>query len=577
MPKIKVVETKPYLDQKMGTSGLRKKVKIYQQPNYIENFVQSVFNSYQPSDYKGKSLIIGGDGRFYNDVAIQLCIKIGVANGIGKIILAENGLMSTPAVSLLIRSQPKNECYGAFILTASHNPGGPNDDIGPNDDMGIKFNGDNGAAIPEGKNLQIFEESKKIEKYYILDTEEKYPLDKPSEISVEEDGKIRKIPIEIESTTKRYVEEMQKLFDFDLIKTLFQRKDFEFVFDALNGISGPYALAIFNEIFKVPLENLDKCHPLPDFGGIHPDPNLVHAKDLDEKMDVFKKDLNKKVPDFGAACDGDADRNIIFGPRMLVSPSDSLAVITNNAEIIKSLSRNGPLKGVARSMPTSGAVDRVAKKKNLKCYEVPTGWKFFGNLLDDGRISLCGEESFGTGSDHIREKDGVWAILCWLSILAQKNKDNKGKLIGIPEIMEEHWKCYGRDYYCRYDYEDLNNEQAAKVKENLNKNLETFKNMKEGNEALVFEYNDPVDHSVSKNQGWIYRYKDGSRIIFRFSGTSSTGATVRIYFEKHVEPDGNLLADVADIIKGGENFPELAVKLSDIHNVANRTGPTVMT
>ena len=571
MSKIKVVETKPYLDQKMGTSGLRKKVKIYQQPNYIENFVQSVFNSYQPSDYKGKSLIIGGDGRFYNDVAIQLCIKIGVANGIGKIILAENGLMSTPAVSLLIRSQPKNECYGAFILTASHNPGGPNDD------MGIKFNGDNGAAIPEGKNLQIFEESKKIEKYYILDTEEKYPLDKPSEISVEEDGKIRKIPIEIESTTKRYVEEMQKLFDFDLIKTLFQRKDFEFVFDALNGISGPYALAIFNEIFKVPLENLDKCHPLPDFGGIHPDPNLVHAKDLDEKMDVFKKDLNKKVPDFGAACDGDADRNIIFGPRMLVSPSDSLAVITNNAEIIKSLSRNGPLKGVARSMPTSGAVDRVAKKKNLKCYEVPTGWKFFGNLLDDGRISLCGEESFGTGSDHIREKDGVWAILCWLSILAQKNKDNKGKLIGIPEIMEEHWKCYGRDYYCRYDYEDLNNEQAAKVKENLNKNLETFKNMKEGNEALVFEYNDPVDHSVSKNQGWIYRYKDGSRIIFRFSGTSSTGATVRIYFEKHVEPDGNLLADVADIIKGGDNFPELAVKLSDIHNVANRTGPTVMT
>ena len=571
MSKIKVVETKPYLDQKMGTSGLRKKVKIYQQPNYIENFVQSEFNSYKPEDYKGKSLIIGGDGRFYNDVAIQLCIKIGVANGIGKIILAENGLMSTPAVSLLIRSQPKNECYGAFILTASHNPGGPNDD------MGIKFNGDNGAAIPEGKNLQIFEESKKIEKYYILDTEEKYPLDKPSEISVEEDGKIRKIPIEIESTTKRYVEEMQKLFDFDLIKTLFQRKDFEFVFDALNGISGPYALAIFNEIFKVPLENLDKCHPLPDFGGIHPDPNLVHAKDLDEKMDVFKKDLNKKVPDFGAACDGDADRNIIFGPRMLVSPSDSLAVITNNAEIIKSLSRNGPLKGVARSMPTSGAVDRVAKKKNLKCYEVPTGWKFFGNLLDDGRISLCGEESFGTGSDHIREKDGVWAILCWLSILAQKNKDNKGKLIGIPEIMEEHWKCYGRDYYCRYDYEDLNNEQAAKVKENLNKNLETFKNMKEGNEALVFEYNDPVDHSVSKNQGWIYRYKDGSRIIFRFSGTSSTGATVRIYFEKHVEPDGNLLADVADIIKGGENFPELAVKLSDIHNVANRTGPTVMT
>jgi len=219
----------------------------------------------------------------------------------------------------------------------------------------------------------------------------------------------------------------------------------------------------------------------------------------------------------------------------------------------------------------------LQKKKGLQCYEVPTGWKFFGNLLDDGRISLCGEESFGTGSDHIREKDGVWAILCWLTILAQKNKDNKGKLIGIPEIMQEHWKCYGRDYYCRYDYEDLNNEQAAKVKENLNKSLETWKSMKEGNDACIFEYNDPVDHSVSKNQGWIFKYKDGSRIIFRFSGTSSTGATVRIYFEKHVEPDGDLLADVADVVKSGENFPELAIKLSDIHNVAGRTGPTVIT
>ena len=568
---IKEIQTKPYDDQKMGTSGLRKKVKVYQQENYIANFIQSVFDSYKPEDYKGKSLIIGGDGRYYNDVAIQLTIKIAVANGIGKIILAENGLMSTPAVSLLIRSQPKGECYGAFIFTASHNPGGPDND------MGIKFNGDNGAAIPEGKNNQIYEISKQIKRYLILDTEEKYPFDKPSEIKVEEGDKIRTVNIEIESTTKRYVEEMQKLFDFDLIKTLFKRNDFTFVFDALNGISGPYAIEIFNKIFGVPMENLDKCKPLPDFGGLHPDPNLVHAKDLDEKMDVFKKNLEKKVPDFGAACDGDADRNIIFGPRMLVSPSDSLAAITNNAEIIKSLMRDGPLKGVARSMPTSGAVDRVAKKKGLNFYEVPTGWKFFGNLLDDKRISLCGEESFGTGSDHIREKDGIWAILCWLSILAHKNKDNKEKLIGIPEIMLDHWKCYGRDYYCRYDYEDLNNEQAAKVKENLNKSLETWKNMKEGNEACIFEYNDPVDKSISKNQGWIFKYKNGSRIIFRFSGTSSTGATVRIYFEKHVEPDGNLLAEVSDVIKEGENFPELAVKVSDIHNVAGRTGPTVIT
>jgi len=372
MSKIKEVQTKPYTDQKMGTSGLRKKVKVYQQENYIENFIQSVFDSYKPEDYKGKTLVIGGDGRFYNDVAIQLTIKIGVANGVGKIVLAENGLMSTPAVSLLIRSQPKGECYGGFIFTASHNPGGPNED------MGIKFNGDNGAAIPEGKNNEVFEASKKIAKYLILDTNEKFPMDKPSEIKVDENGTVRTVKIEIESTTKRYVEEMQKLFDFDLIKTLFKRDDFHFIFDGLNGISGPYAIAIFQEIFGVPKENLDKCKPLPDFGGLHPDPNLVHAKDLDAKMDVFKKDLSKKVPDFGAACDGDADRNIIFGPRMLVSPSDSLAAITNNADLIKSLTRNGPLKGVARSMPTSGAVDRVAKKKGLKCYEVPTGWKFFG-------------------------------------------------------------------------------------------------------------------------------------------------------------------------------------------------------
>lgn len=573
MSKVVEVKTKAYDDQKMGTSGLRKKVKVYQQENYIENFIQSVFNSYKPEDYKGKTLIVGGDGRFYNNVAINLTIKIGAANGVSKIILAENGLMSTPAVSLLIRNQPKGECYGGFIFTASHNPGGENAD------MGIKFNGDNGAAIPEGKNNEVYDQSKKIEKYLILDNKEVYPLDKPSEIEVVDlDGTKRTVKVEIESSTKLYIEEMRKLFDFNLIQTLFKRNDFNFIFDGLHGISGPYAIEIFHKIFGVPMENLDKCNPLPDFGGLHPDPNLVHAKDLDAKMDVFKKQpADFKTPDMGAACDGDADRNIIFGPKMLVTPSDSLAVLANNSNLVKSLVKDGPLKGVARSMPTSGAVDRVAKKKGLDIYEVPTGWKFFGNLLDAGRITLCGEESFGTGSSHAREKDGLWAILCWLSILAEKNKDNKGKLIGIPDIMTEHWKEYGRDYYCRYDYEDLNNDQAAKVKENLTKNIEMWNKMKEGNEAKIFEYNDPVDHSVSKNQGWIFKYKNGSRIIFRFSGTSSAGATVRIYFEKHVEPDGNLFADVADVIKEGENFPEMAVKLSDIHNVAGRTGPTVIT
>jgi phosphoglucomutase len=399
----------------MGTSGLRKKVKVVMQPNYSENFIQSVFNSYTPADYENKSLILGGDGRFYNDVAIKTTIRIAAAHKVSKIILAENGLMSTPAVSLLIRAQPKGENFGAFIFTASHNPGGPDNDLG------FKFNGPNGAAIPEQMNNRVFEETKKISEYKIADYTGDISFTQPSEFEVEHpDGSKTKMNIVIESTCKHYIEEMQALFDFDLIKTLFARKDFHFVFDGLHGISGPYAKAIFHDIFGVDEKNLFQCNPLPDFGGGHPDPNLVHAHNLVALMDVFNKNPYACVPDMGCACDGDADRNMILGPRMLVTPSDSLAVLTNNYELVKALNRKGKLAGVARSMPTSGAVDRVAKKLGLNVYETPTGWKYFGNLLDDGKITLCGEESFGTGSDHAREKDGIWAILCWLSILAQK-------------------------------------------------------------------------------------------------------------------------------------------------------------
>ena len=569
--KILKVESKPFTDQKMGTSGLRKKVKVFQTQHYTENFIQAVFNGYKPSDYEGKSLIIAGDGRFYNDVVIQTTIKIAAAHLVGKVILAHKGLMSTPGVSLLIRSQPKGTCFGAFILTASHNPGGENAD------MGIKFNNDTGAAIPEHMNNVIFDESKKVTHYFIADCKENFSLENPSEITVEKDGKTHTMKIEIENTTSHYVKEMKELFDFDLIKTLFARKDFHFVFDGLHGISGPYAIEIFHNIFGVDMKNLYNCNTLPDFGGFHPDPNLVHAKNLVSIMDIFKKNPNEKTPDFGAACDGDADRNMILGPRILVTPSDSLAILAANSTLIKSLNRDGGLKGIARSMPTSGAVDRVAKKLGPACYETPTGWKFFGNLLDAGKITLCGEESFGTGSNHAREKDGLWAILCWLSLLAAKNQGNTGKLIGIPEILHEHWKTYGRDYYCRYDYEDLTNEQAEKVKETLVKSFETFKKMKEGNEAFIFEYNDPVDKSVSKNQGWIFKYANGSRIIYRVSGTSSTNVTIRIYFEKHVDPNGDLLDDVQDMIKKGDNLPELAVTLSNIHEIAGRHGPTVIT
>ena len=368
----------------MGTSGLRKKVTVVKQANYAENFIQSVFNSYTPADYENKSLILGGDGRYYNDVAIKTTIRIAAAHKVSKIILAEKGLMSTPAVSLLIRAQPKGENFGAFIFTASHNPGGPDNDLG------FKFNGPNGAAIPEQMNNRVFEETKKISEYKIADYTGDISFTAPSEFEVEHpDGNKTKMNIVIEPTCKHYIEEMQALFDFDLIKTLFARKDFNFVFDGLHGISGPYAKAIFHDIFGVDERNLFQCDPLPDFGGGHPDPNLVHAHNLVALMDVFNKNPYACVPDMGCACDGDADRNMILGPRILVTPSDSLAVLTNNYELVKALNRNGKLAGVARSMPTSGAVDRVAKKLGLNVYETPTGWKYFGNLLDAGKITLC--------------------------------------------------------------------------------------------------------------------------------------------------------------------------------------------
>ena len=568
---VKYVDTTAYNDQKMGTSGLRKKVKVFQQEHYAENFIQAVFDAYDKSTYQNKSLIIGGDGRYYNDVVIQKTIKIAAAHCVKKIILAENGLMSTPAVSLLIRAQPKDECFGGFILTSSHNPGGVDND------MGIKFNNETGAAIPEHMNNVIYDKTKVIQQYKTIEHENDFSLTEATKFKVkDEHDDVHDIEIIIANTTTHYVSEMKTLFDFDLIRSLFQRNDFSFVFDGLNGISGPYAIEIFHKEFGVSLNNLHNCKPLQDFGGLHPDPNLVHAKLLVELCDVFKRKNDvSTVPDFGAACDGDADRNMILGKQLFVIPSDCLAVLAANAEKVKCLKG---IKGVARSMPTSSAVDRVAKSKGMAVYETPTGWKFFGNLLDAGKISLCGEESFGTGSDHAREKDGIWAVLCWLSILAERNKDNKGELVGLKDILYEHWKEYGREYYCRYDYEDLTSEETVKVKERLNESIEVFKKMKEGNDAFVFEYEDPIDGSVSKNQGWVYRFANGTRIVFRVSGTAAAGATIRVYFEKHVDKDGDLYDDVFENIKKGDvDLPKLAVELSNIHVIANRTGPTVMT
>jgi phosphoglucomutase len=565
----KVIETTPYNDQNPGTSGLRKKVTHFQQKNYIENFVQSIFDAHEESDYKGKSIVIAGDGRYYNDKAIQICLRICAGNGIAKVVLAENGIMSTPSVSMLVRHLSKTEeCFGAIILTASHNPGGEHEDLG------IKFNNASGAPAPENVTSKLFKCSKEISRLNTIEYNGEFSLTKDTAATV--DG--QQFNIKIEGTTDLYVKTMGELFNFERIHTLFKRKDFKFTFDAMHGAAGPYAIAIFNKIFGVDLKDLHNCDILPDFGGLHPDPNLVHAKNLVHIMDInCKNEFLDNVPDFGAACDGDADRNMILGKRFFVSPSDSIAIIAANYQLIPNLNRSGGLQGVARSMPTSSALDRVAKKLGTKCYETPTGWKFFGNLMDAKLISLCGEESFGTGSDHIREKDGLWAILCWLTILAEKNYDNEGKLIGVADIATEHWKTYGREYYIRFDYEGLSADEAKEVTKTLENNFDYFKGLKEGNNAFIFEYSDVVDKSVSKNQGWIFAFEDGSRIIFRVSGTSSSGATIRIYFEKHVESEGNILSNVLDMIKEGTNLVELAWSLSKIHEITKREGPTVIT
>ena len=556
------IPTKPYNDQKPGTSGLRKKVKVFLQENYLNNFVQCIFSAHQPEEYKGKTLIVGGDGRYYNDVAIDLIIRIALGNGVKKILVPKSGVFSTPCVSVLIRKTPN--CFGGIILSASHNPGGINEDFG------IKFNSSNGAPSNEGITKRIYDLSLEIKSFQsITGLEEENFFGRELRFNINnEEG----YEVNIVDTTKDYVELMREEFDFDLIEKLFNKKGFLFVFDAMHGASGPYAQEIFGNIFKVNKENLLNCDVLPDFGGHHPDPNLVYAKELVSLLNI-KKDSKKDVVQFGAACDGDADRNMILGWECFVSPSDSLAIIAANSFRIKAYNKNKEraLHGVARSMPTSSAVDRVAKKLGIQCYEVPTGWKFFGNLMDDNRINLCGEESFGTSSNHIREKDGLWAVLCWLSILADYNKNHDELKVTIKDIVEEHWKTYGRDYYCRYDYEELPTEIAEKITKQLEDNFESFSKESEHNKAYIFEYKDPVDGSISKNQGWIFSLGE-SRIIFRKSGTSSTGATIRIYFEKYSQDSIGL-----EVGEGIKDLVEKALKLSKINEISSRTGPSVIT
>jgi phosphoglucomutase len=541
---IQTIKTQPFLDQKPGTSGLRKKVKVFQQANYLENFVQSIFDSIEiPAN---ATLTLGGDGRFYNKTAIQIIIKMAAANGFGKVIVGQNGILSTPAASHIIR---KYQTLGGIILSASHNP------AGPDDDFGIKYNTPNGGPAPEKITEAIFAKSKTISEYKISNF---------ADVNIEKIGKtlLDNFIVEVINPVADYADLMAQLFDFNAIKTLFA-SGFKFKFDGMHAVTGPYAKEVFVRRLGAVSSCLMNCEVSEIFGGGHPDPNLTYAHDLVEIL------YGNEAPDFGAASDGDGDRNMILGKHFFVTPSDSLAIIAANAKLIPAYQRG--LAGVARSMPTSGAVDRVAEKLNIPCYETPTGWKFFGNLMDANKVTLCGEESFGTGSNHVREKDGLWAVLCWLNIIAAKKQS-------VEQIVMAHWAEYGRNVYSRHDYEAIPTDVANGVMAHLHAQFTSLPKQKFAKYIVKtvddFSYTDPIDGSVSTNQGVRILFDDGSRIVFRLSGTGTEGATLRIYleaFELNIE-NHNLDAQVAL-----KEMIEIALKISELKQRTGRDKPTVIT
>lgn len=573
--------TSPIDGQKPGTSGLRKKVKVFIQPNYLENFVQSTFNALTAEKVRGATLVVSGDGRYYSKDAIQIIVKMAAANGVRCIWVGQNGLLSTPAVSAVIRERvgvDGSRASGAFILTASHNPGGPNEDFG------IKYNMENGGPAPEGITDKIYENTKSIKEYLIA---EDLPNVDISAIGVSSfGGPEGQFDVEVFDSASDYVKLMKSIFDFESIRKLLSSPKFSFCYDALHGVAGAYAKRIFVEELGAQESSLLNCVPKEDFGGGHPDPNLTYAKELVARMGLGKSSSGEEPPEFGAAADGDADRNMVLGKRFFVTPSDSVAIIAANAvEAIPYFSAG--LKGVARSMPTSAALDVVAKNLNLKFFEVPTGWKFFGNLMDAGMCSVCGEESFGTGSDHIREKDGIWAVLAWLSILAYKNKGNLdgGKLVTVEDIVRQHWATYGRHYYTRYDYENVDAGAAKELMANLVKlqsSLAEVNGIVQGIRSDVskvvhgdeFEYKDPVDGSISKHQGIRYLFEDGSRLVFRLSGTGSEGATIRLYIEQYEKDPSKTGRDSQEALAP---LVEVALKLSKMQEFTGRSAPTVIT
>src|SRR5215470_2414713 len=541
------VPTKPFEGQRPGTSGLRKKTRVFMQPNYLENAVQSVFNVIRETagDFGQNVLVIGGDGRYYNREAIKIIINMAVANGFGKLLVARGGLMSTPAVSAVIR---RRDALGGLILSASHNAGGIDEDFG------IKYNIHNGGPAPESVTEAIHEQTQKITEYITIS-------DAHVDIDREGSTRIGKTQIDVINSLNDYCELMEELFDFESIRRLFA-SGFRMTFDAMHAITGPYAHHLLEERLGAAPGTVVKGTPLPDFGGHHPDPNLVYAADLVARL------ADDDGPDFGAACDGDGDRNLILGRRFFVSPGDSLALIAEHAKDAIPAFRDG-LAGVARSMPTSTAADRVAQKLGIRFYETPTGWKFFGSLLDAGLCTICGEESFGTGSNHVREKDGVWAVLAWLSILAYTGKS-------VEQVVHEHWRRFGRSYYQRHDFEGIDTDTAARMIAALREKIASLNGSEFAGSKITtaddFSYTDPVDGSTATKQGIRLLLSDGSRVVVRLSGTGTSGATMRLYVERYINDAG--VSDVNEVLAPLLNQAKELLRLQEF---TGRDKPNVIT
>ncbi len=542
---IRTIQASPFKDQQPGTSGLRKKVRVFQQPNYLETFVQSIFDSLERRE--GETLVLGGDGRFHNRVAVQTILKMAAGNGFERVMVGRGGILSTPAASCVIR---KHGACGGIILSASHNPGGSDGDFG------VKFNASNGGPAPETVTEAIYALSQRINRYRIMDA---------ADVDIDTIGRsaLGAMTVEVIDPVQDYAELMESLFDFDRISQLLSSGRFRMRFDAMNAVTGPYAHELFERRLGAPDGTVVNGEPMPDFGGLHPDPNLVYAHDLVQTMN------GPDAPDLGAASDGDGDRGMILGANFFVSPGDSLAVLAANASLAPGYAKG--LKGVARSMPTSRAVDRVAAALGVACYETPTGWKYFGNLLDDGRITLCGEESFGAGSDHLREKDGLWVVLFWLNILAVRGQD-------VQQLVTAHWRRFGRHYYARHDYEGLDVAAAKDLMASLRLRLPRLKETTLGalrvSQCDDFAYTDPVDHTTAEDQGIRIVFSQDARIVYRLSGTGTDGATLRLYLERF-EPDParhalaakDALADLA----------ALAVKIAEVEGRTGRARPSVIT